>query len=118
MLPDLRKLVGIWILSFAVSIGLPVPATEAASPEGDPENLASAIFFTKQVESEFLYCFVDIEFRSYPETENCEKSRVKLGLLAREMKLDGVDVKDDRIFLRVIVKLFSIYNERLIHRDR
>lgn len=118
MLSYPRKPGSIKTLIFAIGLGVPVTVTEAAPPQGDPENLASAIFFTLKVQSEFLYCFVDMEFFSYPATDNCEKSRVELVLLAHEMKLDRVDIQDDRIFLRVITKLFSIYNDRLSRGSR
>ncbi|MBY5863339.1 hypothetical protein [Rhizobium leguminosarum] len=117
MFPRLRKLT-IGFVTAAIGVTIPLTFSEANSAQGEPENLGSSIFVTGDVKPEFLYCFIDMSFFSYAESDNCKKSRYGLGLIVREAKWEGINIQDDATFTRVIAKIFSIYYERLNRGNR
>ncbi|RUM26885.1 hypothetical protein EFQ99_01390 [Rhizobium vallis] len=116
MFSDVKKGRNARALALAFGIGGWLNAAEAASST-TPENLGSAIVFTQQNDPEFYYCFIDMKFFSYPESGNCKASRTKLDMIATKWNVTDFDTHDERIFLRILTKIFDVYSDRFLRRD-
>lgn len=118
MFLHVRRAVNVRALALALCIGPSFTVAEAASETITPESLGGAIILTEQNQREFYYCFIDIKFFFSADSENCKASRRKLESITAEWKITNLDIRDDKIFLRILTKIFDVYAETFLKRDR
>lgn len=118
MFSHLRTILCAAVVTLSPNSVLSQASDTASRLEVTPESFGGAIFITNNVRREFIYCFVDIKFFYQENSNNCVQSKAMMKKILRSEVKVSINIDENENFIRILTKIYAIYNERIDYGNR